>query len=100
MAKKAKKVEAVKFPIERDIVIWNNTYHKKINRGDTVKCVFCGQNFIVNSRTVFVFDGMEFVTCPECTCKTDVCYYFDRIVKNAPANYVEEEDEDGEFMYG
>ena len=96
MARKAMKLQKVRFPIERDMVIWNSTYHEKINRGDMVKCVFCGEHFIINSKTAFMFDGMEFITCPECAGKADVCYYMGKVVKNAPKNYVEEEEEENE----
>lgn len=90
---KVKKLQQVKFPIERDMVILNNTYRKKINRGDTVKCIFCGERFIINSKTAFMFDEMEFITCPECAGKADVCYYFGKVVKDAPKDYVEEEED-------
>lgn len=93
MSVKTNTFKKAHFPIERDIVVSNHTCRKSIKRGDTVKCIFCGELFVVNSKTAFMFDDMEYITCPECTRKVDACYYMGKVFREAPKNYAEEDGE-------
>ena len=57
------KLEKVEFPIKLTVQICGHDYTKTLKKGDTVRCLRCGQPIYVNSKSVFKVDDLPYITC-------------------------------------
>jgi len=62
----------VKFPIELIEQSYGTDYLKTLKRGETVHCLRCGQPIIINSKSVFYFDDLPYVTCSNVIYRDDL----------------------------
>ena len=69
----------VRWPIRRTVVCLGEERELKIEENTTVRCVRCGQSFLVNGDTAFVrltvHGSWECVRCPHCGRIADAFYY-------------------------
>lgn len=71
------------FPITRNVVSYGHTYIKRMEGGETVKCIRCNDLIILYSGTVYEGDdGMPIVECHSCGMKAPILNYFDRVISN------------------
>lgn len=71
------------FPIVRNVVSYGHTYERKMEGGESVKCIRCNDIILLYSGTVYEGeDGMPIVECHACGMKAPILNYFDRVVDN------------------
>ena len=72
----------VAFPVEVKMNLRGNTYHHRFNKGDTVKCIWCGEDIELGMDTVFKYlhpiDVNPRVSCKGCGNVADIAYYANR----------------------
>ena len=68
------------FPIVRSEVIRGRHYRRTVEAGTPVRCLRCGNEFLIDRDTVFYFDheldDMPQVECPECRYSCAVIAYY------------------------
>lgn len=89
----------IEFPIDIKIKYGSSNFTYHIDKGDNVKCRFCGSEITLNNDTVFrynhKYDHNEKVRCKICGKVSDIVYYCDNSnrvrIKSWDANYVKTE---------
>ena len=69
----------IQFPIRRTVVSLGRAREMLIEENTTVRCVLCGESFLVNGDTAFIRRRPTWeetiVRCPRCGKMADVFYY-------------------------
>ena len=83
---KAGRPRKISFPIQR-IEVWHGADVKRvIDENTTVRCVTCGETFLINGDTAYVSrdeidSQVEMVRCPHCGRRASIYHYYDRVVR-------------------
>ena len=84
----------VTFPIIRIEVVHGVDYIRRVEENTTVKCVHCGQQFLINGDTAFrlrrSIDDTPYIRCPHCSSVAAVCYYYDQVKERRARNVPED----------
>ena len=78
----------MKYPIQRTIVSYGHDYIRTLDKGEVVKCWYCGDPITINDKTVYPSpaDQMPIVCCSNCFKRAPVLYYFDRVINPEAEN--------------
>ena len=74
----------VRFPIQRTEVAHGTPIVRTVEENTTVRCVQCGEKFLINYDTVYISrdeinSEVEMVRCPHCNRRASIYHFYDQI---------------------